>query len=297
MDSQLGKLCETLLQITGKIEEMSIKVMSDSQEIQETLLKIQHLQGVSGPCKGTIDALNQAVYRCHAAAKTLSDARHVSKRFIQINWAPVSYSLNHGHRPRILHGDAAIDSRTVRDRLLTDRDWVAVEYFGGLDENKEKRILALDFGCAFFSKDDPLWKFIQKVPGYRTTDGQPEYIVGIHGTSISVGLDRHSLTPEGFAVVLEEKTAWAQFRNPIRLISCLTGEDGSQFAQQLADHLGVPVTAPTKLAWCFPNEGPEIREPEVSDIRWSLESGEWTRSPDSEGEQGKWVTFKPRPEC
>lgn len=35
----------------------------------------------------------------------------------------------------------------------------------------------------------------------------------------------------------------------IRLFSCNTGADSNGFAQNLANKLGVPVSAPTKLLW------------------------------------------------
>jgi hypothetical protein len=37
------------------------------------------------------------------------------------------------------------------------------------------------------------------------------------------------------------------------LLSCLTGSDAGQFAQDLANKLGVPVKAPTDLLWAEPN--------------------------------------------
>ena len=40
---------------------------------------------------------------------------------------------------------------------------------------------------------------------------------------------------------------------PVRLLSCNTGSKKNGFAQSLADHLGVPVIAPTKILWAYPN--------------------------------------------
>lgn len=39
----------------------------------------------------------------------------------------------------------------------------------------------------------------------------------------------------------------------IRLLSCNTGSDAGQFAQNLANKLGIPVKAPTEIIWAWPN--------------------------------------------
>lgn len=58
-------------------------------------------------------------------------------------------------------------------------------------------------------------------------------------------------------------------RQGIRLISCNTGSDPSGFAQNLANKLGVPVTAPNNIVWVYPN-GNMIVAPRMSNDRKSV---------------------------
>jgi len=67
---------------------------------------------------------------------------------------------------------------------------------------------------------------------------------------------------------------------PIRLFSCDTGKDPNGFAQQLADELGVKVTAPTEPVWSTKNG-----EPFVTSIG---EDGMPVKPP-----TGTWVEFEP----
>lgn len=73
-----------------------------------------------------------------------------------------------------------------------------------------------------------------------------EHAVVMHGAPDSVGFGELLLGPGELASVLRAST-W-DGTAPIRLVSCSTGQDPDGFAQRLADELGVPVTAPDKLA-------------------------------------------------
>lgn len=133
-------------------------------------------------------------------------------------------------------------------------------------------------GAAFFNPNDDAYSATGDVPKY---DG--EYVIDIHGTPDSVGvLDPdgawHEMTAQQFAGELK-KTGW-DGKEPIRLFSCDTGKDPNGFAQQLADELGVKVTAPTEPVWSTKNG-----EPFVTSIG---EDGMPVKPP-----TGTWVEFEP----
>lgn len=81
------------------------------------------------------------------------------------------------------------------------------------------------------------------------TDGwnPPDYYsVSGHGTPIyMVGPNGNVITPSDLAkMIMNDQSRF--HGQPVYLDACSTGRDSSPFAQQLADILGVPVTAPTE---------------------------------------------------
>jgi len=77
------------------------------------------------------------------------------------------------------------------------------------------------------------------------------YGLDVHGTDSTVQLVENDgalreLSPDDFAVVVRNTGRDGQ---PIRLFSCDTGASPNGFAQELADELGVAVTAPDNLVW------------------------------------------------
>lgn len=72
--------------------------------------------------------------------------------------------------------------------------------------------------------------------------------VAMHGTSDAVYLKGHNpARPAQLGDLIRGKPVFAE--QPVRFISCHTGADAGGFAQQLADRLGAPVSAPTDLVW------------------------------------------------
>jgi hypothetical protein len=110
-------------------------------------------------------------------------------------------------------------------------------------------------GKAFYEPGDtdtlPAALALPEFPGEQTYD--------LHGTSNGVvipGRDDLATSSE-FAQVVKLDPTWDG--KPIRLFSCDTGkirDDGGTFAKDLANELGVPVTAPTELAWSGPGGTP-----------------------------------------
>jgi RHS repeat-associated protein len=88
-------------------------------------------------------------------------------------------------------------------------------------------------------------------------DQPGQYIVGGHGSPTSMyGPDGAALTPAEVAAQIEFDNNYSP-GEPVTLVSCDTGapaSDGSpSFAEQLADDLGAPVTAPNSIAWLTPD--------------------------------------------
>ena len=69
---------------------------------------------------------------------------------------------------------------------------------------------------------------------------------------------------------------------PIRLLSCETGQKQDGLAQHLANKLGVSVKAPTELAWCLPNGMHGV----AKRLSRNPNNPDWNR-------KGKYVTFYP----
>ncbi len=93
-------------------------------------------------------------------------------------------------------------------------------------------------GRAFFAAGDPLLDTAHRVPPQDGT-----YTVDMHGGPDGVRVGRDQLTAAHLAALLMADPNW--HGQPIRLLACRTGADPDGFAQQLADRLQVPVTAPT----------------------------------------------------
>lgn len=143
-------------------------------------------------------------------------------------------------------------------------------------------------GAAFFDgSDDEFRAAALDVPPFAG-----EFVLDLHGTSDSVavrddGGNWHEAGAADFAEIVRSSTQW-QEGTPIRLFACDTGAEAEGFAQQLADKLGVQVTAPTKPVWSSPD-----RSVTVSDGEWRNIAGtrRWMpRRPPN----GAWQTFEPR---
>ena len=94
-------------------------------------------------------------------------------------------------------------------------------------------------GRAFFAEGDPLLDTANRVP---PEDGV--HTIDMHGSPDGVRIGGELLGVEHLAALIRADPNWNG--QPIRLLACRTGADPNGFAQQLADQLGVPVTAPTE---------------------------------------------------
>lgn len=132
---------------------------------------------------------------------------------------------------------------------------------GPLEGNKPLDIKIKGFsdgrpGMVVFKPGDVLGIRINRVPH----EGQ--FDVAIHGSPRSVGYQikpgEAHLAKNWFnfshrdLAALMKQHGW-QEGQPVRLLSCQTGKLPDGFAQDLANHLGVPVTAPNEFLWVYPN--------------------------------------------
>jgi len=140
-------------------------------------------------------------------------------------------------------------------------------------------------GSAFYYADDAKFRRAsQDVPDFPS-----EYVVDVHGDAKHVGLidsDGYprELNADEFAEVLK-RTSWNG--EPVRLFSCNTGELSKGFAQELADQLGVEVTAPTAPVWSLRNERGEVLSPVVSEKDPTTGGPKYPQT-------GDWISFWPK---
>lgn len=74
-----------------------------------------------------------------------------------------------------------------------------------------------------------------------------EYTLDAHGTTQSVLIDEQWRSGAEVAALIEADPGWGQ--RPVRLFACNTGRGEVPVAQEIANLLGVPVTAPVGIAW------------------------------------------------
>lgn len=80
-------------------------------------------------------------------------------------------------------------------------------------------------------------------------------IVG-HGSPVSIQVEingeQRQLDARTISRILSHNKKY-QRKQPIRLLSCLTGAKADGFAQNLANKLNTTVYAPTDIVWAYPN--------------------------------------------
>lgn len=138
-------------------------------------------------------------------------------------------------------------------------------------------------GSAFLPEHDQPAAFdVPVYPGEYVLDvhGHPSGVV-VHDTNLGT---HANLGAAEFADVVKNNTGWEN--DPIRLFSCDTGRDPDGFAQQLADSLDVPVTAPDKAVWSDAGGEPIVATP-----AWDPVYGvDFPVDPPD----GQWITFHPQ---
>ncbi|QLL06012.1 alpha/beta hydrolase [Mycobacterium vicinigordonae] len=194
-------------------------------------------------------------------------------------------SPQHGTHPdppdRPLHrgAESVGDPPSTSPPIEPGRDpAVAARVFGGAAFNTEA-------GVAFF---DPTDVTMRSAAGdVRAIAG--EFTIDVHGDAHAVsvwdvGGVEHRMSPHEFGEVIRTNTSW-DGQSPIRLLSCDTGAGTHPFAAELARELGVPVTAPDRPVWTFPDG----REPVVTGFERGRNGELGPRIPPD----GQWNRFTP----
>lgn len=126
--------------------------------------------------------------------------------------------------------------------------------------------------------------FSINIANRKDVDVNGFYDVIIHGNPDKVFLLRNGKYEEAshrnLATILKHDPKYKH--QPIRLFSCETGQKADGFAQHLANKLGVPVKAPTEIAWCYPSGRHGVAKRSLLDPS----DPDWNR-------KGKYVTFYP----
>lgn len=81
-----------------------------------------------------------------------------------------------------------------------------------------------------------------------------EYVVVSHGNPDTMLVFGSQFGADAVASIVRERGDWNG--TPVRLVSCSTGK--GPFAQNLANILGVPVSAPTDTVWLNPDGSMEV---------------------------------------
>ena len=102
---------------------------------------------------------------------------------------------------------------------------------------------------------DPNDDFARLIGRRRDVDANGAFDVIAHGTPTSI-----EITHNGSKMLIDHRVAAKLIKRSgkyngqeVRLLSCSTGKLDSGFAQNLANKLGVPVTAPTSILWARPS--------------------------------------------
>jgi hypothetical protein len=113
-----------------------------------------------------------------------------------------------------------------------------------------------------------------------------EYAVDLHGAPDRVVVESSSLDAGQLAELVRADPNWND--QPVRLFSCQTGRGERSIAQELANRLGVDVTAPTDFVWSD-RAGKHVVAPEV----WKTIGGTKVLVPGPPSPDGGWRTFHP----
>ncbi len=126
--------------------------------------------------------------------------------------------------------------------------------------------------------------FSRYIARRKDVDVNGYYDVIVHGNPNNVFLyNKGELTKANhrhLATVLKHDPKYKH--QSIRLFSCETGQNADGFAQHLANKLGVPVKAPTEIAWSFPSGVHGV----AKRLKHDPSNPDWSR-------KGKYITYYP----
>ena len=115
-----------------------------------------------------------------------------------------------------------------------------------------------------------------------------EYTVDMHGAADHVAVGDDSFDAGQLSELVRADRNWNN--QPVRLFSCETGQGDRPIAQELANRLGVEVTAPTEMVWS--NHAGDYF---VAPATWRTIGGTKVLLPGSRPPDGGWRTLGPEP--
>lgn len=102
---------------------------------------------------------------------------------------------------------------------------------------------------------DPNDNFSRFIGNRRDIDANGAFDVIAHGSPTSIEITRN-----GSKILIDHRVAAKLIKRnggysgqEVRLLSCSTGKLDNGFAQNLANKLSVPVSAPTSILWAWPS--------------------------------------------
>jgi hypothetical protein len=113
-----------------------------------------------------------------------------------------------------------------------------------------------------------------------------EYTVDMHGAADHVAVGSESFDAGQLSELVRADRNWNN--QPVRLFSCETGQGDRPIAQELANRLGVDVTAPTELVWS--NHAGDYF---VAPATWRTMGGTKVLLPGPPPADGGWRTLGP----
>lgn len=227
--SELEALCENLSAINGDIlrmaRELHVKATAYNRAAAYAAQTARSAEGPEAASLGrAAGALDAAARHCGLAAQLLHAASVEGQAFVQ----------------RTVSGGSGVTTSSTPDgagnQASTDLQRVYSDSFP----------LKHGAGRFFLAQGDQFRRVADTMPA--TKDGS--YLAMIHGSPDAVGVGDMALDAHSLAFLIRSDPSYCQGQS-VTLFSCSTGQ-AAGFAQQLADALDAPVTAPTSLAWLPP---------------------------------------------
>lgn len=223
--SELQDIAESVSTVASEIAGVVQQLNAQAVRNRRTATQANAtLAGSSDPRpKQVIQQLDTAAQQCEKAAQALQHAEQAANQFVG----------------RIVEGGAGTEGSPRFAEAGSGGGGIAT-FLAVAMATKEGR------GVAFFGSDDA----VMRQSAHLTPDYPGEFVADLHGEPNRVGVTQGGstthLSAQEFAQVLRQ-IGWQG--QPVRLFSCNTGCDPQGFAQELANELGVTVTAPTAPVW------------------------------------------------
>lgn len=227
--SDLQALCQTLESVNQDADRLAADLAERAQRLSRAAGQAANADSGSRRAEGAhaAQALQAASRSAQQAAALLHHAAVAGRAFVSRTDGGSGAAISSTSVPS---GDAGLDS-------------------GNLQAIYENQSFAFDKapGRFFLAQGDGFRRVADTMPSPK--DGS--YLAMIHGSPDLVGVGDATLDAHELALLIRRDPAYREGQ-AVTLFSCSTGQRADGFAQQLADELAAPVTAPTSLSWLPP---------------------------------------------